>query len=168
HPGWKALGARAGYSTLNGLVISAICLTGTLVMISKAVPIEAGIAIVLWIGIIITAQAFQATPLRHAPAVAVGLFPAIAAWGATIVVGAFIAAAPPPVSNLKSQISDVSSTLTMQNTLESSGPERGLDSKVSGFLIHGLNILERGYIFTCMIMAAIAAFLIDRRFKAAA
>src|SRR5207237_7340848 len=94
HPGWKALGARAGYSTLNGLVISAICLTGTLLMISKAVPIEAGVAIVLWIGIIITAQAFQATPLRHAPAVAIGLFPAIAAWGATIVAGAFIAATP--------------------------------------------------------------------------
>ena len=36
-------------------------------------------AIVLWIGIIITAQAFQATPPAHAPAVAVGLFPAIAA-----------------------------------------------------------------------------------------
>ena len=28
HPGWKALGARAGYSTLNGLVITLICLIG--------------------------------------------------------------------------------------------------------------------------------------------
>ena len=71
------------------------------VALSKAVPIEAGIAIVLWIGVIITAQAFQATPLRHAPAVAVGLFPAIAAWGATVVAGAFIVAAP-AVSNLRS------------------------------------------------------------------
>src|SRR5690606_8875587 len=74
HPGWKGLGARAGYSTLNGIAISAICLTGTVTAISRAVPIEAGVAIVLWIGIIITAQAFQATVRDHAPAVAIGLF----------------------------------------------------------------------------------------------
>jgi AGZA family xanthine/uracil permease-like MFS transporter len=55
HPGWKGLGARAGYSTLNGLVVTAICLTGTVDFISKLIPIEAGMAIVLWIGIIITA-----------------------------------------------------------------------------------------------------------------
>ena len=30
HPGWKALGARAGYSILNGAFVTAICLTGTL------------------------------------------------------------------------------------------------------------------------------------------
>jgi len=81
HPGWKALGARAGYSTLNGLVITLICLTGTVALINALVPIEAGIPIVLWVGVIITAQAFQATPNEHAPAVAIGLFPAIAAWG---------------------------------------------------------------------------------------
>src|SRR5262249_50691758 len=33
HLGWKALGARAGYSTLNGLVITMICLTGTVALI---------------------------------------------------------------------------------------------------------------------------------------
>ena len=45
-------------------------------------PIDAGMAIVLWIGIVITAQAFQATPREHAPAVVVGLLPGVAAWGA--------------------------------------------------------------------------------------
>src|SRR5207244_4845111 len=28
HPGWKALGARVGYSVLNGAFITIICLTG--------------------------------------------------------------------------------------------------------------------------------------------
>ncbi len=46
--------------------------------------------------------------------------------------------------------------------------KNGRDAQVNGFLIHGLNILERGYIFTCMILAAISAFLIDRRFYHAA
>src|SRR5262249_58541950 len=45
-------------------------------------PIDAGMAIVLWIGIVITAQAFQATPRAHAPAVVLGLMPGVGAWGA--------------------------------------------------------------------------------------
>jgi AGZA family xanthine/uracil permease-like MFS transporter len=144
------LGARAGYSTLNGLVIAAICLTGTVRLIDSIVPLEAGIAIVLWIGIIITAQAFQASPLEHAPAVAVGLFPAIAAWGATVVVGAF----------------NVSGGATVHDVI--AGDAGRLSAEVNGFLIHGLLVMERGYIFTCMLLAAIAAFLIDRRFYTAA
>ena len=49
-------------------------------------------AIILWIGIVITAQAFVATPARHAPAVALGLFPAIAAWGTLVLTQALNAA----------------------------------------------------------------------------
>ncbi len=151
HPGWKALGARAGYSTLNGLVVTAICLTGTVALINSLVPIEAGIPIVLWVGVIITAQAFQATPREHAPAVAIGLFPAIAAWGMTVVEGAF----------------RVSGGLTIQDALTQTDIDRKLfaaDTLVNGFLLHGLIVIERGYIFTCMILAAIAAHLVDRRF----
>ncbi|MSR59462.1 MAG: NCS2 family permease [Planctomycetaceae bacterium] len=154
HPGWKALGARAGYSTLNGLVITAICLSGTVSLLNAIVPIQAGIAIVLWVGIIITAQAFQATPREHAPAVAIGLFPAIAAWGATIVAGAF----------------QVSGGATLSQVLTTFEPARQMlagQTEVNGFLVHGLIVIERGYIFTCMILAAIAAFLIDRKFYSA-
>ena len=53
HPGWKALGARAGYSMLNGAFVTFICLTGTLAWIAWAIPIDAGMAIVLWIGMMI-------------------------------------------------------------------------------------------------------------------
>src|SRR5207244_1667643 len=77
HPGWKTLGARAGYSVLNGVVMSLICFSGTLALIAWAVPIEAGMAIVLWIGIVIAAQAFQAVPRAHAPAVVMGLLPGL-------------------------------------------------------------------------------------------
>src|SRR6266702_6695026 len=81
HPGWKALGARAGYSILNAFVLTVVCLMGLLSLIAWAVPVDAGMAIVLWIGIVITAQAFQATPREHAPAVVVGILPGLAAWG---------------------------------------------------------------------------------------
>jgi AGZA family xanthine/uracil permease-like MFS transporter len=150
HPGWKGLGARAGYSTLNGLFMTAICLTGTVAVINTLVPTDAGVAIVLWIGIVITAQAYQATPREHAPAVAIGLFPAVAAWGATAVAGAFIA----------------SGGATMESLLKSAGSENVM---LNGFLLHGMNLLgSPGYMLTCMILAAVAATLIDRRFNAAA
>lgn len=84
HPGWKALGARAGYSIINGAVITFICFTGTMSIILSLVPLEAGYPILLWIGLIITAQAFQTTPGAHAPAVTLGLMPAISAWGLSL------------------------------------------------------------------------------------
>jgi AGZA family xanthine/uracil permease-like MFS transporter len=82
HPGWKSLGARIGYSIINGAFFTLIGFTGAAALVGYLVPIEAGMAIVLWIGIVMVAQAFQATPREHAPAVAVGLLPGIAAWGA--------------------------------------------------------------------------------------
>ena len=84
HPGWKGLGARAGYSIINGAVMTLICVTGLMGVIVAAVPLEAGYPILLWIGVVITAQAFQATPAKHAPAVALGLMPAIASWGLSL------------------------------------------------------------------------------------
>jgi AGZA family xanthine/uracil permease-like MFS transporter len=84
HPGWKAMGARIGYSWLNGLVMAIGCLLGLFGVVSQLVPIEAGMAIVLYIGLVIAAQAFQATPSDHAPAVALGLLPGLAGWGALL------------------------------------------------------------------------------------
>src|SRR5207237_4266671 len=85
HPGWKALGARAGYSVLNGVFFTVVCLGGVLGHLAHWIPVDAGMAIVLWIGIVITAQAFQATPREHAPAVVIGLLPGVAAWGTILV-----------------------------------------------------------------------------------
>ena len=80
HPGWKAMGARWSYSWLNGSVICAIALLGAVGQVLNFVPLEVTLGILLWIGLVITAQAFQATPPDHAIAVAVGLVPALASW----------------------------------------------------------------------------------------
>jgi AGZA family xanthine/uracil permease-like MFS transporter len=52
HPGWKAMGARSGYSVLNAIFATIVCLTGTVSHIAWGVPIDAGMAIVLWIGLL--------------------------------------------------------------------------------------------------------------------
>ncbi|MBY0588008.1 NCS2 family permease [bacterium] len=149
HPGWKQLGARSGYSLLNGIAIAALCLSGTVPVVARIIPIEAGIGIVLWIGVIITAQAFSATPARHAPAVALGLFPAIAAWGATVALAVF-------------DLPEVRKAgITLQQVLTSTDPN---NVQLAGYGLHGLITMERGYIFVCMMLAALSAALIDRKF----
>jgi len=143
HPGWKRLGARAGYSALNGIFIAFICLTATIQTVLDFIPLEAGIGILLYIGIIITAQAFQETPKEHALAVALGLFPALAAWG----------------------------LLMVETGLRAAGKtlyEAGLPAFAGSLAIHGMISLERGFIFTSMILAAIGVFLIERQFLRAA
>ena len=55
HPGWKGLGARSGYSILNAIFFVIVALLGLTSVIEAVVPIEAGMAIVLWIGMAIVA-----------------------------------------------------------------------------------------------------------------
>jgi AGZA family xanthine/uracil permease-like MFS transporter len=71
HPAWKALGARQGYSILNGVVITLVCTTGLMGLVLAIVPRESAAAILLFVGLVITAQAFEVAEPRHFPAVAV-------------------------------------------------------------------------------------------------
>lgn len=150
HPGWKAMGARAGYSVLNGAFFTVVCLTGLMAHVVWAVPVDAGMAIVLWIGIVITAQAFAATPRKHAAAVVVGLLPGIAAWA----------------------------TLMMKTSLRVAGygtpggPSFD-EAMVAAFQaqdvwIGGAFALESGFIFTAMILSAVTVCIIERQFRRAA
>ena len=138
HPGWKGLGARTGYSVLNGVFIGLICFTGTVNYILELVPIEAGMGILLWIGIVIVAQAFQEVPREHAPAVAIGLFPSLAAWGVMMV--------------------EAGLRLAGQSLYDV--PIDG----AAGVALQGMIALERGFIFTSMILAAMAVHLIEKAF----
>ena len=85
HPGWKALGARSGYSMLNGVAVTVLCLSGAIGVLVSLVPVQAAFPILLYIGIVICTQAFEATPRAHYPAVCVGIIPGIAAWGLLLV-----------------------------------------------------------------------------------
>jgi len=151
HPGWKAMGARAGYSILNCVVIALVCVTGTLAHLAWAVPIDAGMAIVLWIGIVITAQAFQAVPANHAPAVVMGLLPGVAAWGAVMMKSSLRAAAE---FNLKD------GPLFSAKLIEA--------YKHEDIWMHGAFALEQGFIFSSMILSAATVSVIERDFRKAA
>ena len=42
HPGWKRMGARSGYSVLNGAFFTLVALSGLIGSIARVIPIEAG------------------------------------------------------------------------------------------------------------------------------
>lgn len=145
HPGWKAMGARAGYSVLNALAVTAICLTGALPILRWYVPLEATLGILLWIGLIITAQAFQETPSRHAPAVAIGFIPSIAAW----------------------------SLFLVQATLNIAAPGYSFEKAATTFIpqvyLNGMIALgkQESFLLVSMFFSAVIANVIDRRWRAA-
>jgi AGZA family xanthine/uracil permease-like MFS transporter len=145
HPGWKALGARVGYSVMNGVAVTLICLTGALPFLIWFMPLEVTLGILLWIGLIITAQAFQEVPRQHAPAVAIGFIPALAAWGELLIETA-LSKAKPAGYNLQ----EVAATFSPQ------------------LFINGMLSLASGFLLISIFFSAILAKIIDRDWLAAA
>jgi AGZA family xanthine/uracil permease-like MFS transporter len=144
HPGWKAMGARSGYSVMNAVAITLICLTGAMSYLIYFVPLEAILGILLWIGLIITAQAFQEVPKTHAPAVAIGFIPSLAAWVILLIQTTLQKAAP---------------GYTLQEAVEKFSPD---------LYISGIISLAQGFMFIAIFFSAIIANVIDRKWRTAA
>ena len=79
HPAYKAMGARAGYTLATGLLIGVGAAIGVVALLVHLLPDAAVAPILVFVGLQITAQAFLASPARHAPAVTLAFLPAIAA-----------------------------------------------------------------------------------------
>ncbi len=79
HPAYKAMGARAGYTLATGLLIGVGAAIGVVALLVHLLPDAAVAPILVFVGLQITAQAFLASPARHAPAVALAFLPAVAA-----------------------------------------------------------------------------------------
>ena len=140
HPGWKAMGGRIGYSAATGLMVIVLAWLGVISLLLNLVPVVAILPILLYIGMLVGAQAFQATPASHAPAIVLALTPHLAAWGKTLVDGALTAAG----------------TSAAAVGMEKLG--------ATGVLYHGLEILGEGSILSGLVLAAMAVFVIERDF----
>jgi AGZA family xanthine/uracil permease-like MFS transporter len=142
HPAWKAMGARQGYSVLNGAVVLLLCLFGAVPLVLRVIPIDATLGILLWIGVLISAQAFQQVPREHAPAVALGLVPGLAAWALVLIEAALRAAG---------------------SNLFDAAPKFGGE-----VFVHGIIALSQGFLLTSMVLSAMLVFVLERRFLRAA
>src|SRR5215471_17979375 len=144
HPGWKAVGGRIGYSLATGIVIAVVCFLGLTALLLAVVPLVAILPILLYIGLVIGAQAFQASPKEHAPAVVLAIIPNVAEWAKTQVDGAL-------------------------GAVGTSAAQVGLDKLAgTGVLYKGLETVGGGSVLAGMVLGAMAVFIIDNRLKTAA
>jgi AGZA family xanthine/uracil permease-like MFS transporter len=144
HPGWKAMGGRTGYSAATGITMLLLTMFGVVALLIAIIPSVALLPILLYIGMLIGAQAFQETPSKHAPAIVLALVPQIAAWG-------------------KGQIDNALGAANL------SAADVGLDKLAQGgILYHGLTVLGSGATLAGIILGAITVMIIDRKLDKAA
>jgi AGZA family xanthine/uracil permease-like MFS transporter len=144
HPGWKAMGGRIGYSAATGIMVIVLAWFGIAAVLLAMIPLVAISPILLYIGMLIGAQAFQTTPPSHAPAIVLALTPHLAAWAKTLMDGALTAAG-------------------------TSASAIGLDHLAGvGVLYRGLGVLGGGSILTGLVLGAIGVFIVEREFAKAA
>jgi adenine/guanine/hypoxanthine permease len=140
HPGWKAVGGRTGYSMGSGVVIAVFCFLGLFGLLGALLPNPAIVPILLYIGLLIGAQAFQAVPKRHAVAVVIAIIPNVAAWA-------------------QGQV---------DNALAAAGTTAGkvgyANIAANGTIYKGLMLLGGGAVLAGLLLGAMTAFLIDRKF----
>jgi AGZA family xanthine/uracil permease-like MFS transporter len=144
HPGWKAAGGRTSYSLASGVVIALMCFLGLFGLLGALLPLPAIVPILLYIGLLIGAQAFQETPKRHAVAVVFALIPNIASWAGGLMDNALAAA----------------------GTSASQVGEEALTN--AGLVYEGTKLLGGGAILAGLVLGAIVAFIIDKEFVSAA
>ena len=73
------MGGRIGYSAATGIMVIILSWFGVISLLLAVIPVVAISPILLYIGMLIGAQAFQSTPKAHAPAIVLGLTPHLAA-----------------------------------------------------------------------------------------
>jgi adenine/guanine/hypoxanthine permease len=144
HPGWKAAGGRTSYSLASGVVIALFCFLGMFALLGALLPLPAIVPILLYIGLLIGAQAFQVVPTRHAIAVVFAILPNIASWASGL----------------------------MDNALSAAGttaPKVGANAlNNAGLVYRGTELFGGGAILAGMLLGAIVTFIIDKRFLASA
>jgi AGZA family xanthine/uracil permease-like MFS transporter len=144
HPGWKSMGGRIGYSAATGIMVVVLSWFGIISLMLAIVPVVAISPILLYIGMLICAQAFETTPREHAPAIALSLTPHLAAWATVLLSGALGAAG--------------------MNFGAQHAPDFVAKMAQNGVLFHGLEIMGGGSILTGLVLGAIAVFVIERKF----
>ncbi|OAF03639.1 regulator [Bradyrhizobium centrolobii] len=157
HPGWKAMGGRIGYSAATGIMVVVLAWFGIISVLLALVPVVAISPILLYIGMLIGAQAFQTTPVKHAPAIVLALTPHLAAWAKlqidTMLTSTMTAAAT--VGGMAADKADAVKTAAVAAL-----PQQGV-------FYHGLEVMGGGSILAGLILGAIGVFIIERDFEKA-
>ena len=155
-PAYKKLGARWGYAMMVGATFLLITVFGVVTMLYKLIPMAAVAPMLVFVGIVILAQAFTASPVAHAPAVAIAIVPHIADILGKQVHGTF----DTTMQFLSGHITEplTSLKLTVHGKLANSLVN------TAGIHFPGYALLSSGAIVTGLIWGAVLALLIDKKF----
>jgi AGZA family xanthine/uracil permease-like MFS transporter len=140
HPAYKAMGARSAYVLATALVIGVGAALGAVGFLVALLPEAAVAPFLVFVGLVIAAQAFEASPKAHAAAVALSFLPAIAAL-ALIQTDGVLAAVGAGVEKLPPQ---------------------------AGEAYAAVRQLANGFIVTALVWGAALAWLADRAYGRAA
>jgi len=143
HPGWKSVGARIGYSLATGIAMLVLGCLGLLGVLLKIIPIVAILPILIYIGMVVTMQAFNETPREHAPAVAIAFLPWMADWVRTL----------------------INNALTVAGTSASKLGDTALEG--GGVFYSGMATLGSSAILGGALLGALTAHIIDKNYKQA-
>jgi len=154
HPGWKAMGGRIGYSAATGLMVVVLSWFGIISVLLALVPVVAISPILLYIGMLIGAQAFQTTPIKHAPAIVLALTPHLAAW-AKLQIDTMLGATLSAAEKVGGLAGD--KVVAVKSAAIASLPQQGV-------LYHGLEVMGGGSILAGLVLGAIGVFVIEREF----
>jgi AGZA family xanthine/uracil permease-like MFS transporter len=143
-PGWKAAGGRISYSLATGVLIFLLCVFGLFPLLDSLLPVPAIVPVLLYIGLVIGAQAFRSVPRAHYAAVVLAIVPNAAAWASGLIDNALAAA----------------------GTNAAKVGDDALNN--AGVIYTGLLKLGEGAVLAGLLLGAIGAFMIDRRFLWAA
>ena len=144
HPGWKQVGGRIGYSLVTGIVVAVVCFTGLVGTFLAIFPMQALVPVLLYIGLVIGSQANTTSARRYAPAIVLALLPSLAQW------------ATGQIDNALAAAGTTAATVGTGKLIE------------SGVIYDGLKLLGQGAVLVGILLGAIACFVIDRRYYAAA
>jgi len=145
HAGWKSMGGRCGYSFATGIMALVLCWFGIVSVMLAAIPVVAILPILLYIGMLIGSQAFRESPLRHAPAIILGVIPHLAHWAEGFVKSSLSAAGVKEIT-----------------------PEISAKLAAEGVLLHGLQVIGNGGVLSGIVLAASTVFIIERQLWRAA
>ena len=144
HPGWKDAGGRSTYSLASGVVVGLLCFLGLVGVLEALLPVPAIVPILLYIGLLIGAQAFQAVPRLHAVAVVAAILPNLAQWGTGLIDNALSAAG-------------------------TTADKVGGDALANAGLVYsGLKTFGEGAVLVGLVLGAIVTFILDKKFHYAA
>jgi len=131
---------------------------GIISVLLALVPVVAISPILLYIGMLIGAQAFQTTPVKHAPAIVLAFTPHLAAW-AKLQIDTMLAStmtAAQAVGGMAADKADAVKTAAIAAL-----PQQGV-------IYHGLEVMGGGSILAGLVLGAIGVLVIERDFAKAA